>query len=293
MPTTRGNLFAFDYMFVWRVDNNGIAVGQLDPVLPGVPPLTSHALKVEGGMTATLPGATFGAFEFRGAGTYEGRVDGGLESFSEGTIELSQCDINLAILLSGGKADTTTITGGTIIWSNNNMNPSPRDVGIMLIRRIKDQVGAGAISYATTLFPRVQVRMVQGNFSQDTGMNTSPVTLTIQPSAARNFPWGEAFGTNQDWHNNQSIEFNINSDFPWAATSFIADGTDTTYVLGYRPKFDTTTDGRGGAIYAINGIPTAPTSVNTTTGVVTLAAAGTAGDRHVAFYQTEYLGVAP
>jgi hypothetical protein len=291
MPTLRGNHLAFDYAAIWRVDSNGIAVGQLDPITPGSTPLTSHALSVEGGMTCELPGATFGTFEFRGAGSYEGQVDGGLESLGNGTLTLSQCDANLAVLLAGGELDTTTITGGPTIWSVNKLNPSPRQVGLMLIRRIQSQVAAsqGIVTYATTLFPLVQMRLEQGSFSQDTGLNTSPVTCSIRPQVGSRFPWGEAFGSNQDWHSNQNIEFNIQSDYPWSLTAFIADGVETTYTLEFLPIYSTVTGGRANAIYAIDGVPTAPTSVVTTTGVVTIAAAGDDGDRHVGFYQNSRL----
>lgn len=288
MPTTRGNLFGFDKAFVWRVDSDGIATGQLDPDNPGSTPLTSHAYEIGGPMTLEMPGANFGSFDFRGGGAFEGKADAGLESIDTGTMQSSQCDAALAVMLAGGLLDTTTITGGPTIWSTNDLNPSPHQVGLMLVRKIQSRVvaTAGLNYYATVIFPLVQMRMTQANFTQEPGTNTAAVTLTIEPQVGSRFPWGEAFGSNQQWYNNQNIWFGINSDNPWALTAFIADGTETSYTLAYLPSSATVTSGRGDHIYAIDGVPTAPDNVSTSTAVVTLAGAGTDGDRHVAFYQT-------
>jgi hypothetical protein len=42
---------------------------------------------------------------------------------------------------------------------------------------------------------------------------------------------------------------------------------------------------------AVQGTATAPSSVNTSTGVVTLAAAGSAGDKIGIIYETEFLSI--
>jgi hypothetical protein len=291
MPTLRGNDFGFDYALVWRVGSNGIATGQLDPNALGSAPVTSHAYFIRGGISCNLPLPSFGTFDFRGNGAYEGSVDAGLESLANGEMSVSQCDATLAVLLAGGSLDTTTITGGPTIWSPNQLHPTPRQVGLALIRKRQSQITAtaGQIYYQTVLYPKVQMRLVQGNFSQDTGLNTSPVTLSIKPQIGTRFPWGEAFGTNQDWYNNSNIQFSIESDYPWAMTSFVQDNSETTYTLQYLPVYSTVTAGRANAVYAVGGVPTAPTSVVVGTGVVTLAAAGTANVVDVGFYQTEYL----
>lgn len=290
MPSLRGNLFGFDYALVWRVTSGGIATGQLNPDSPGTAPQTSHAYTISGPMTCELPGANFGTFDFRGGGAYEGSVDGGLESLSNGTLTVSQCDATLAALLGGGSIDTTTITGGPIIWSPNSLNPSPTQVGLMLMRKHQSQVAAtkGTIYYDCALYPKVQMRMIRGNFSQDTGLNTSPIVLQIKPQIAAYFPWGEAFGTNQDWYNNQNIEFSLTSAYPWHMTSFLQDAAETDTVLAYKPIYETVTGGRANSVHSVNGSVTAPSSITASTATVVMSAAGTANQWRVHFYQTSY-----
>jgi hypothetical protein len=290
MPTTRGNLLAFDYAQFWRVTSAGIATGQLDPDSPGTAPQTSHSFLLEGPMTCELPGATFGQFKFRGGGSYEGSVDGGLEDLTNGTLTLSQCDASLAALIMGTSLDTTTITGGPTIWSVDNMRPSPVQGGLMLTRRIQSQVTAsqGIVSYITTIFPLVQMRMTQGNFSQDTSLNTSPVTVSITPQIGSKFPWGEAFSSTQGWYSNQGIEFNIQSDYPWALTAFLQDGTETDVVTAYKPIYTTVTDGRANSVHTVNGVVTAPTSITIATATIVKAAVGTADQWSNHFYQTAF-----
>ncbi|MAS33550.1 MAG: hypothetical protein CL610_06060 [Anaerolineaceae bacterium] len=293
MTTQRGNVYGFDRAFVWRVNSAGICTGQLDPVMPGTAPLTSHAYEINGPISAELPAPTFGRFEFVGGGAYEGSADAGLQGLEEGSMQSSQVDINLAILLAGGKLDTTTITGGPIIWSTNELNPSPHQVGLMLIRKVQSRVAAtaGLVYYDTFLFPLVQMRLRGPNFSQEPGTNVGAATLSIVPQVGSRFPWGEAFGSNQDWYNNQNIWFGMRSQYPWHITAFLQDGVEDSYTLQYLPVYDTITGGRANAIYAVNGVPTAPDTdgIDNETGVVTLAAAGSAGVWDTAFHQTQYL----
>lgn len=289
MPTTRGNLFSFNRAFVWRIDpTTGVAVGQLNPASLGTN-VTSHAYEIAGGITANLPAATFGTHEFRGFGQYEGQADAGLESLAPGEMVCSQVDAALAVLLAGGSLDTTTIASGPTIWSANDNNPSVYQVGLALQRNIHSTLtsSAGLISYETLIMPLVQMRMIRANFSQDAAMNTNTVTLSIKPQMGGRFPWGEAFGSAQGWYSNKTLMYSIQSDYPWGLTAYIANGSATTFTLGYKPVYSTVTNGRANAVYAINKVPTAPDSVNTGTGVVTLAAAGTSADQHVAWYQHE------
>ncbi len=293
MTTTRGNVYGFDRAFVWRVTSGGIATGQLDPESPGSAPLTSHAYEINGPISAELPAPTFGRFEFVGGGAYEGSADAGLQGLEEGSMQSSQVDINLAILLAGGLADTTTITGGPTVWSTNVLNPSPRQVGMMLIRKVQSRVAAtaGVAFYDTFVFPLIQMRLVGPNFSQEPGTNVGAATLSIVPQVGSKFPWGEAFSATQGWYNNNNIWYGIRSLYPWHLTSFLQDGTETNYILGYRPSYNTVTAGRANAVYSQNGVPTAPTSVSLTTGVVVKAAAGTANQWATAFYQTIYQSI--
>lgn len=287
----RGNVYAFEKALVWRVGDDGIATGQLDPDSL-TPNTTSHAYLINGPITATLPDVSFAAAEFRGGGSYEGRADMGVQSVGEGTLNVSQLDAALDALLQGGSVDTTSLSGATIT-SPNSLNPSSRTVGLMLIGRIqrRETASAGDNQYLHIIYPKVQMRSVTPNLTQEGGTNPSPVTLKFQASVATKFPVGVAFGANQGWYQNSEFHYRMIASNPYALTVFVQDALATTYITGYRPVSSVVTGGNTNNWFSVDGVVTAPTSIDTTTGVVTLAAAGTSGKVAVAFYQTQFVAI--
>lgn len=287
---SRGNLYSFEKVFVWRVDDNGIAMGQLNPDSLGSPPLTSHARELFGPITGTLPNASQVAATFRGGGRAEGRAAMGLNEIGEGTLNLSQLDADAMAFLRGSSVDTTSMTN-VEIFARDNTRPSSVQVGMMLILRYQQRSGAqaGQNRYATIVYPLVEATLSIGNVTQEAGQNPTPATLTFQPSLSTRFPTGVAFSSNQGWYNNEEFEYILVSEYGFALTAFVGDGTATTYTLGYRPVYNTVTSGLTNQWFARDGVLLAPSSVNTSTGVVTLAAAGASGQRHVALYQTAYI----
>lgn len=286
---SRANYFSFDKVFFWRVDDNGIAVGQLNPDSLGSPPQTSHAKDIYGPITGTLPNSSQVAATFRGGGRAEGRAAMGLQEVGEGSLNLSQVDSDLMALLSGANVDTTSMTN-VEIFARDNTRPSAVQGGLMLVlrRQVRSGASAGKNKYVTIVYPLVEARLSIGNVTQEGGQNPTPATLTFQPSITNQFMTGVDFGANQGWYNNEEFEFILHAEYGFALTAFVADGVATTFTLAYKPIYNTVTDGKTNQWFARNGALLAPTSVSPTTGVVTLAAAGTSGDKHVAFYQTAY-----
>jgi hypothetical protein len=68
-----------------------------------------------------------------------------------------------------------------------------------------------------------------------------------------------------------------------------SDAAATTFTATYLPVSSTITINASKNEMVKNGTPTALSSFNTSTGVVTLAAAGTAADLHVVTYGTNYV----
>jgi hypothetical protein len=286
--TTRGWNFAFDRFQMGRLTSAGLSVGQLDPSNLGVGPTTSHALDVRGPMTATLPVPTLTVFEASGGGTYDGRVQGGVESVADGEIQCDQLDQAALLLARGGLVDTTSIagSGNAQIYSANELNPTPFDVWIMMTYKKRILGNVKKTVYVHKIFPLVTVSIREGNLTQEGGKNTQPVSFTFAPQTASKFPWGVAFSSTQGWYNNESLSYNLDADNPYACTTWIADGSATTFTTAFKPKFSTVTNGNTDNVYTKNGTLTAPTSHSTSTAVVTVAAAGSASDIWVAFYPT-------
>lgn len=283
----RGWTFNFTHMFMWRVNGAGICTGQLDPDSLGTPPITSHALQVRGPIAATFPDPTFTKFEARGGGTYEGSASGGVESLGAGEVQLDQIDPSLIQLARGGLLDTTTITGGPEIYAENILQTAPFDVGLMFVMR-KQKLGSIKKNvYWHVIYPLVTCTFKKPSPTQEGGVNTQVPVLGLDPQVATKFPWGEAYSATQDWYNYSEISFMADADYPFALTSFVADGVATTFSSEFKPQFSTVTAGRAQQVTAKNGVPTALTSIVPATGVHTLTAPGSANDLWTSFYQTQ------
>lgn len=77
------------------------------------------------------------------------------------------------------------------------------------------------------------------------------------------------------------------SDNQTHVVNIVMDGIATTFTLPFLPLSSDAT-GVGANIVTINGVPTAVTSISTTTGLVTLTGAGSADDEIVVDYETDY-----
>jgi hypothetical protein len=77
------------------------------------------------------------------------------------------------------------------------------------------------------------------------------------------------------------------SDNQTHVVNVVMDGIATTIQLPFLPLSSDAT-GTGANIVTINGVPTAVTSISTSTGLVTLAAAGSADDEVTIDYETDY-----
>lgn len=104
-------------------------------------------------------------------------------------------------------------------------------------------------------------------------------------SRSSTLPWGTAF-TNADNASTGFVGVQFSSDYPVSAHTYVADGTATTFTLDLAPIAASA----NAVMIVKNGAatPMAYTTdytVNTTTKVVTLVAAGSAGDKYVVFYK--------
>lgn len=289
----QGNVYGFSALQLWKRGSDGYAYGQIaDITAPGTN-VTSHAYAMFDGISATLPEVTRALAEFRGGSVHQGSAFMGTERLAPVPVELSNYDDTLNTLVGNGNADTTTVSGWTISGINEQ-NPSPTQLGAMLTLRFQSRASGtdGDNMYLNVLMPNCTgVYSRVSAITQNGGENPSPSRLTLALAAASKHPTGVAFGSNQGWYNSRTSLYFIVTAYPLAVSSYFADGVATTFILGYRPKYSTVTTGNTNNWTAKNGTATAATSINTTTGVVTLAAAGSSGDKHVVIYPTEFTAI--
>lgn len=285
----RGNIYSLERAWITRIGSDGIATGQLNPDSPGTAPLTSSAYLLNGPITLTTAKPTYAKAEFKGGGRFEGRADLGLDAMGDATIQVSQYDPVFNALSQGGLVDTTTLVNAEIS-SSNHMNPSPNTFAFCGIGRIQLR-GIVGNYYLHIFYPLCQLRPNDPDFTQEGGTNPSAITYTITPQSGSKFPVGVAFGANQSWYDNTEFAYHIISANPYHLTAWLQDAVAVTFVLGYRPISSVVTGGNTTNWVTRNATPTAPTSISTTTGLVTMPSAGTANQYTVAMYPTQFVAI--
>lgn len=271
-------------LFVWRVSSAGIAHGQLDPQATLTGDTISHALAFIGDpISAQLPEVsrrrvTFGGLRFLGSAFM------GIDPIGAFDIQLSSVDANLYRMTTGSNIDTTTITNSQITSPNNN-SQSPNDIGLMfsVLSQSGDDGTDGATEYRTYVIPRAQATLRETGGNVTSGENPQPATLSVTPSMASRHPWGQAFSATEGFAGNKTDHYYIQAPQPYGLTAYIADGTETTFETQFLNGSTGVASGKTDNVFSINGVVTAPTSI--AAGVVTIAAAGTNLDKHVAFYR--------
>lgn len=274
---TNGHVFDLNFAMLTRLSSGGYATGQLDPDSVGTGPTVSPALMIKGPVKLTTAKATRASVEWRGGGRPEGKKQAGVDSIGAATLEVTRWDNTLDTLIMGGNIDTTSLTNAEIS-SPNNMNNAPNTVCFIGISKI--DIPNTPTKYWHIIYPNCTVSKTSPDMQQVDGNQKNPnnITLTIEPSTATKFPVGVAFGANQGWYGNTEFEFLMLYDHPYMFDTWIADGVATTFTLSALPKKSTVTGGHTDNWITKNGVETAPTSINTSSGLVTLPAAGSASD---------------
>lgn len=288
---TRGHIYDLVAAWAVRLNSDSQATGQLDPdgaEMAGDDPVLSPAFLLRGPMTLKTAKGTRSTVEFRGGGRPEGKRQSGLDTIGDAELVLSQWDNGANAFMNNGLVDTTSLSGAEIS-AQNNMNPAPNVVAFCGISRIDRTDSIKAVEYKHFIYPNCQMSSDDPDTQQVDGnqKNPNPVTVKVTPSVADHFPNGVAFGANQGWYQNTEFGFTMTSPFPYFTDVWVADGSATTFDLTYLPKYSDVTGGNTKNWVTKNGVPTAPTSISTTTGAVVIPAAGSAGDLWVVQYMVD------
>jgi hypothetical protein len=253
---------------------------------------TSHAYLLPDPVDFTHPAPTFELATDRGGQKIRAQADLGASDLGEGSFTLSEFDDIFHAYVRGVTVDTATVSGWRQVAASINTVTAPN---FFLMATTKTQIvsstGSSTTRYKSWVYPNVQIRPAYPNLSQNGGVNPNPVAYTFVPSTGSRAMDGRLFSaTAMAATDNMDTFYIIESDSPLAATMYTKDAAATTFVLGYRP---TTSDATGAATNSItnNGSTLVVTSVSTTTGVVTLAAAGTAAHIVNVLYETNFVAI--
>lgn len=250
---------------------------------------TMHAYKLTGPVEATALTFPRDAATFRGGQQILGRMQLGVTDVSSFDITLSAHDDTFNALISGSAVDSTIASANTVTTPNINKADPPQ--GILLLT-LGYQLTTGANKFITYAYHNVQIaESAAGAGSQAGGENPNPARYTVTVSASTRTFFGLPYSaTTLGAENDSDFYVKYVTAKPVALTSFKADTSDTSFILGYRPFISEHAGARN--VFTLNGAQNhaGVSGVDTTTGAVTISSA-TAADWHQCVYETEFVAI--
>jgi hypothetical protein len=189
------------------------------------------------------------------------------------------------------------IDGATVNTTNSQFTKSPihsnkstpATMGVALMQPMVQT--SGAPGFRTLFIPKAHVAIRPGGFQY---RGESTVVIQVTPIMGTKAHTGQSYGTGATGLS-FGFEDNLGQAYIWYSDNQLyvetqrSDAAATTFTATYLPVSSTITINASKNEMVKNGTPTALSSFNTSTGVVTLAAAGTAADLHVVTYGTNYV----
>lgn len=272
----------FSRTTIWGIAS-GYAIGQ-NTSMPAND-TTNNAFSINKGAEATANFPALTRVDFLGADAVQGRMsfgDNGAESLQ---ITLDSINTTLLAFLGGTAVDTTTNTSWEFFTSYTNAATVP-NVGAMVTQRFQNP-STGATQYLNDVYMLTQCLATLGSFGYQAKRS---VTLDFTPSKATKDPGGQLLSAyNMSIPDGEAPVMQIISDNPLAMTTYVADGIETDFTTQYKPTSAVVTVNASPNYMWLNGVLTAPTSFATATGLVTIAAAGSAADVIVMLYETAFV----
>lgn len=248
-----------------------------------------HAYKLIAPVEATALTFPRDAATFRGGQQILGRMQLGVTDVSSFDITLSAHDDTFNALISGSSVDSTIASSNTVTTPNINKADPPQG---MLLLTLGYQTTTGTNKHITYAYHNVQIaESAAGAGSQAGGENPNPARYTVTVSASTRTFFGLPYSaTTLGAENNSDFYVKYVTAKPISVTTFKADTSDTSFILGYRPFISEHAGARN--VFTKNGAQghTDVSGVDTSTGAITIASA-TAADMWVAVYETEFVSI--
>lgn len=277
-------------MLVWVVDSNGYPMGDSNDPDNEIGPQVLSAYRINHPTTLTPAIPTRGQATDRGGSTVLGTKDTGMEELPSASIELSDFDLLFDALVTLGGVDTS-YSNGWVQGGANHGNPAPPRVGMALLGgwNSRDAADYDDPEILGTTYPSCQITPGYPAQNQNSGVNPSAVTYTIKVANSKyridGVPYSLISGLN--YHNDETFVHPMKREEQWHMVTWVADGSASSFTLPYLPLYsDATVNGRN--IISRNRQQINVTSVNTTTGLVTLTGTYTALDRIKVIYPTAW-----
>lgn len=267
-------------------DNAGYPMGSLTSPNSPVAGTTTNAHVISGLRSLTHPEKSVARAFDKGDNKVYGQMYLGVDDYGEGTFEIGAADEVFNNYIRRAMPDTSIASDMVVTAENaSEVDPPP----MFLMGTTRKQMRDGSFWYDNVIYNNVQItNSGKANISQEGGESPNPLEYTFAPSLSERMIAGYLFAdTDLDVLEDSDTFTTVRSRYPLAVTTFIADGTDTTVQLPYLPIYNGAT-GAAQNIITKNGVALAVTSVNITTGLVTLSAAGSSLDKIIIVYQTNF-----
>lgn len=291
MAASRGHIAGVYYAQIGFRDSNGYFKGTQsspDSVANGT---TTSAYKLLGPVSATALQPTYQIAEFFGAQAYLGSVDLGASAFGGFEITLSAHDDTFHSYISKTAVDSTIASAYSVTAPNTGLSSPPQ---FFLILSMGYQKEDGTNWFIHYIYNNVQFR--RGNLgaaSNQGGTNPNPLTYAVRLARSTRTLFGYLYSaTTLAVANNSDVMTEYKTQYAITATCLVGDGTvgaaGTELQLPYLPA---TSDATGAASNVITkgGVLQAASSVSTTTGKVTYAAAPAAATVNIVVPTTAFV----
>lgn len=283
----RGYPVGFPRALIWTYATTGArkgtALGQIAAAVNGS---ASGAFVLPDVKTANLAPVAPASIDIEGGDRIVASPNFGGGKTAAFDLTSSSLDTALVALVAGSTPNTTN-SEYTIVGPNSNRS-TPRSLGCGIQQRY--ETSDGDAYFLTRFFPvcNMFIGVGQAGFraGTDTTINVNPVNTT-KAHDGRSF--GSA-GLNLGYQDDTGDTYWWISSYPIHIITHASDASDVEFNTIYKPVSTVVTVTATGNAMVKNGTATALSSI-TLAGVVTLAAAGTAGDLHVLTYTTEYVPV--
>ena len=287
--TQWGNAGAFELQ-AWMIDSSGYPLGQLVDVENPVETTAYSAYRARSFVGLELPTPSRSLATFFGLQRFLGQIDLGVQEFGTGNLTLSNFEEAFVALISGATLDESTTAAWAQMGANEN-NPNLPAMGLLGSTKIR--LASGTLSWAHVALPNVQIRPTPVSISTGDGQNPNNMVYELVPTIATRAITGRLFSaTSMALYNDETVSYVIRHNSRLAITTYIKDSSDAasggTFITGFRPTNTTTASPNS---FTNEGATIVPTSIVTTTGVVTFPSGGAAGDRYIVVYPTDFVAI--
>ena len=280
------------YLQIAKRDANGYPKGTTADPDSVTSPATLPALDISGLVSLTPATPTIPFVTNRGGGGIISETPVTPSSYGAPEFQLSQRNETFEALINNSTVDVSSNTTRSIRGSNMNQKEWPS--WIVLFSILVTNSDTGLPEWENYLYLNAKiVKSGEAGAAQVEGdvTNPNPLTYVLRLSLSTRDGSGEPLSTLGIAVEDDTDAMTFQrSNKPLMLTTFVADGVETTFTLPFRPV-DSDATGAGKNNITKDGVPTAVTSVSTTTGVVTLTGAGSDGEIWVALCETERVAI--